>query len=455
MKRLILLLLVFYHLLASAQKDEFVKSEIIDSIFVGNNTNETFTLYLPKQFKHSELSPIVFIFEPGGRGKIGIKPFIKAAEKYGYILVCSNNSKNGPYDLNFEIANRIFSKIFSEFNIDKTRVYTAGFSGGSRLAASIAVLTNQIQGVIACGAGFSTNIGHVPYTDSFSYAAIVGDEDMNFNEMYSTKALLNRLKISNELFVYNFNHKWPSQDQILIAFDWLQLEAYKKGLIPLNEDSIKKSYTIHYQKAKKNEIDNELLSAHEGYDRILRNFKKYFILDSIEDKIKGFKKNKFYRNEKQQLQNNFKQEEVLSNKFVKRFNEDFRNKKYDIKWWESEINKLKKNIEKGIPSRKKMLNRLQYKIFALAIETVNVGKNIEHIDQSIFCHDICILIYPNYPRPYFRQIENYINKNNSMVALNYLEKLLKTGYNDIEAINNNKALKSLHSNKRFIELMKN
>ena len=102
-----------------------------------------------------------------------------------------------------------------------------------------------------------------------------------------------------------------------------------------------------------------------------------------------------------------------------------------------------------------MLNRLQYKIFALAIETVNVGKNIEHIDQRIFCHEICILIYPNYPPPYFKQIENYINKNNSRVALNYLEKLLKTGYNDIEAINNNKTLKSLHSNKRFIELMKN
>ena len=38
--------------------------------------------------------------------------------------------------------------MFSDFNIDSKRIYTAGFSGGSRLASAIAVLTDQIQGVI-------------------------------------------------------------------------------------------------------------------------------------------------------------------------------------------------------------------------------------------------------------------------------------------------------------------
>ena len=122
-------------------QQSYEKSVLIDSIPVSNAVEETFALYLPEAYDAQVLSPILFIFEPAGRGKVGINAFIEAAEAYNYILVCSNNARNGPYDRNFAIASRLFTHVFSRFNIKEKGIYLAGFSGGSRLASSIAALT--------------------------------------------------------------------------------------------------------------------------------------------------------------------------------------------------------------------------------------------------------------------------------------------------------------------------
>ena len=157
MKYFLFIILISSFCSLLGQESDFPIGEIVDSIAVSKTSNESFALYLPSNYKPNTLSPIVFIFDPAARGKIGIHPFIKAAEKYNYILICSNDSKNGPYDQNFEIASRLFDKIFSDFSINPKRIYTAGFSGGARLASRITVLNEHIQGVIACGAGIASN----------------------------------------------------------------------------------------------------------------------------------------------------------------------------------------------------------------------------------------------------------------------------------------------------------
>ena len=454
MKKLIYFLFVCYPILILGQQIELSKSEIIDSVYVSKGSKESYALYIPNQFDNSKLSPIVFIFEPMARGKIGIHPFIKAAEEYGYILVCSNNSRNGPFNQNFKIANRLFEKVFSDFSIDPKRIYTAGFSGGARLASTIAILTQQIQGVIACGAAFSSYQIGFPDTIDFSYAAIIGDEDMNLLEMYKTKDYITELKVSNQLFVYEMNHKWPSQDQTLFAFDWLEIEAYRKAIIPINKIKIKTIYTSYYEKAKKLEIDNNLLFAVDEYQRIIKTFDKYFKLDSITNTLNKLNKNKKLKKEKKELKSIFEKEIILRNMFSGRFGKDIDKKNINLKWWESEINKLKKEETSAKSNKKKMFYRLMYNIFSMAIETVNFGEGASSIDQAIFCYDICLIVYPKYKFLYYKQAENYIFKENPEKALDYLEKLISLGYNNMKAIKENKAFDSLKNNIRFIELTK-
>jgi len=437
-----------------SQKEVYVKEKIIDSVFINGNSGESFALYLPAKYDTSILSPIVFIFDPVARGKTGIHPFIKASEKYGYILVCSNDSRNGPYKSNYDIASRLFEKVQGEFMIDENRIYTAGFSGGSRLAANIAILSGTIHGVIACGAGFTSKLNLIGADISFSYASIVGDEDMNYLEMINTKEYLNKMNIPNELFVYEINHRWPSQDQILRAFDWLQLETFKKQIIAKKEQQLKKIYNDYYAYASQLNRDKKDLFALEEYERILRNFGKIYDIDSIRAIVTELENNNLVKKERKELKSIFEKEIYLNDLYTKRFYNDLRSKKRNLKWWHSEISKLYKKFEKGNSYEKKMFSRLLYKIFAMAIEIPESG-DYQNIDEAIFCYDICIFIYPKFPRPYFEQIENFIKKNNKTMALDYLEKLLNTGYDNYLSIENNKAFESIRNSDRYKKLIKN
>ena len=453
MKKVFIIWLFCLSIAGFSQQKEYEKGKIIDTVLVDKNTNESFSLYLPKIYDPSKLNPVVFIFEPMARGKTGIFPFIKASEEYGYILICSNDSKNGPYDKNYEIANKLFNKVFSTFNIDEKRIYTSGFSGGSRLASSIAILTNQIQGVIACGAGFESKDGIVATRQNFSYAAIVGDRDMNYQEMINTKNFLNKFKVSNELFIFDIKHQWPTQDQILKAFDWLQLEAIEKNILPVENEQIKKIYTTFYNSAKQYQMDDEIVLTHDEYRRIMRNFRRYYNLDSIEYSMDELSKSKLYKTEKKLLESSFEKENSITKLFINQFSTDFDRSKLNQKWWRSKIAKLHKELDNANQTEKKMLSRLLYKVFAHAIETASIGNRVQNTNQSIICYEICIMIYPKYPLPYFKQIENYMDLHDEETALAYLEKLIESGYTDLNTIYENEAIDRLKKTNKYTELI--
>jgi hypothetical protein len=40
--------------------------------------------------------PIIYLFDPLARGEVAVEAVRAAAEKFGYIVVASNNSRNGP-----------------------------------------------------------------------------------------------------------------------------------------------------------------------------------------------------------------------------------------------------------------------------------------------------------------------------------------------------------------------
>ena len=253
------------HLGLYAQNNRLEKGIVIDTVWIDKSLGESFSLYLPNKYEPEKPSPAIFIFEPMARGKTGIQPFISVAEQYGYILICSNDSKNGPYEHNFAVANKLFSKAFSTLQIDQKRIYTAGFSGGGRLASTIAIQSDKIQGVVSCGAGFNLKSRALPSAQNFSYVSIMGDEDMNYHELEFTENYLKKTQTSFELFTFDIDHRWPDQDQILLAFDWLQLEAYKNQLIEKDNAALQRIYTKFYKQAIAEQYDNKLLIASESY----------------------------------------------------------------------------------------------------------------------------------------------------------------------------------------------
>ncbi|MBW1295627.1 hypothetical protein [Aquimarina litoralis] len=394
LRLIILITIVFVNVNSFAQKYETGK--VIDSVLVSGKTQETFTLYLPNSFDATKESPIVFIFDPGAEGKRGIQPFIEASEAYGYMLVCSNHTKNGPYDRNFDITNRLFDFVFANFKIKRNEVYLSGFSGGSRLASAIAVLTNQVAGVVGCGAGFSLESSHVPSTQSFSYAGVCGDRDMNYQEMIRAKGYLMQLKFSNTLITYDGNHSWTPSKQILRAFDWLEIQAHLKGLKKKEAPEIYKSYQKICKQAQESEKKGNLLYAVENYERALLTYNSFYNLDSISDKLKAIHKSKAYKNKLKSVSQAFDKETTLTKKFTTRLFEDYKNpENIKFSWWEKELGKLKKLDKDEDPEMKKMLERLRFQVFAVAYSMNNPNLYQSNTNQKELADKIRSLIYPN------------------------------------------------------------
>jgi len=410
-------------------------------------------LYLPTSFNKDINSAIIFVFDPSGNGKRGVEVFLKSAEKFNYIIVCSNNSKNGPYQLNFDITNRLFNHVFSEFNIDSNQIYTAGFSGGSRLACTIAVLTGTVQGVIGCGAGFGMDIDKKPTFDSkFSYVGLVGDEDMNYQEMFYAREWLNKVLVDNELFTYKDEHKWPPQIQINRALIWIELQAYKRKLRPKNKELLKAMYQQNYEYVSLIERNESLLSAVNEYERLYRNYKPYFDMDSIFAKISKLKSTNDFQIELQ-IRNQIEAKEYqISETFLDRFRNEsaFGRSDDNYAWWKNELKELNNEIKKDSNYfTVKMVKRLRYRLFAVAIESSNLYSDNNDLERALYCNKLLVILNKKQPYWYFRLAQNHAKLNAYRQTLLNLEKAIRFGFKNKAAIINGKEFEKFKTKKKF------
>lgn len=457
MKFIFSLSFLLFYLPVISQELLPIKGRVVDSIAVSASQGETFALYLPKSHRPDTPASVVFIFDPAARGAAGVKPFIPAAEKYNYILICSNDSKNGPYEQNFQVVNRLLNHAFTNFNIHEKGIYTSGFSGGSRLATTIAVLTNSMQGVIGCGAGFSVNPGHFPsLNNTFSYVGLVGDRDMNYQEMQKAVGWLSSMKIENELFIYEDDHKWPPSEQLVRAFSWLELQAYKKGVKYVDHSVIRSIYTDEFDRAKALEQEGKVSHAVKEYERAIRNFTDYYDLDSIKLKIKALKKTRAYKDAIKDFKKTARLEDTLSLKYRRKYNEEVALGKIedDFVWWKKQLKKLDETyIASDSDYLQKMGKRLRYQLFALAIESFAIYVRKQEEIKAQYAAQFLEIQGPNNPYFHYRLALGFAKLGLKERSLNHLEAALINGWQRLEGLKTAEEFKVFEGDNRFTALL--
>ncbi|HKQ93218.1 MAG TPA: hypothetical protein VJZ77_21330, partial [Blastocatellia bacterium] len=86
--------LAFFSLRARAQ--ELPVGKIIERVVCLKDAGQSYALYLPSNYTTDRRWPVIYAFDPAARGLRPVERFKDAAEKYGYIIVGSNNSRNFP-----------------------------------------------------------------------------------------------------------------------------------------------------------------------------------------------------------------------------------------------------------------------------------------------------------------------------------------------------------------------
>lgn len=179
-----------------------------------------YALYLPSGYTPGSGWGVIFGFDPRARGRTPVERFQAAAEKYGYIVAGSNNSRNGSWPNSMAAAQAMARDVASRFSLDEKRVYTAGMSGGARVAMGVALGNNVIAGVIAASAGFPD--GRAAKKAPFAVFGTAGTEDFNYIEM---RDLDRTLTTPHRVAIFEGGHVWLSPELAMEAVEWMELRA--------------------------------------------------------------------------------------------------------------------------------------------------------------------------------------------------------------------------------------
>lgn len=194
--------------------------------------DQSYALYLPSGYTSDRSWPILYCFDPSAHGAVPVERLREAAERFGYILAGSNNSRNGSSETSETAARAMVRDTHRRFAINDQRIYGVGFSGGARVACALAGPWH-FAGVLAAGAGFPE--GAVPAQVPFAFYGCVGHTDMNYSEMKRTDAALAQLQVPHRLTTFDGGHEWIPSTLTLDALSWLELQAMRSGRRPRDD----------------------------------------------------------------------------------------------------------------------------------------------------------------------------------------------------------------------------
>jgi len=207
--------------------------QIVDEVKCAADPSQSYALYLPSNYSPDRAWSLLVGFHPAARGRAMVDTYRAAAEKYGYIVAGSNNSRNGPWQVSAASVQAMSADLGQRFQIDPKRFYLAGLSGGARVAMGVAAGTKAIAGVIASSAGYPDS--QPRKTLPFAVFGTAGTEDFNYIEM----RLLDRaLTTPHRVVVFEGGHTLPPPPVALEAIEWLELQAMKSGARPRDEPLI-------------------------------------------------------------------------------------------------------------------------------------------------------------------------------------------------------------------------
>jgi tetratricopeptide (TPR) repeat protein len=273
----------------------FETGKIIAKVICRHDASQSYALFLPSRYTPEKKWPVIYAFDPAGRGVIPLQGFEQAAEDYGYIVVCSYNSRNGPTEPVLAAIKAIWQDTLARLAIDRSRIYAAGFSGGARVSTFFPLVINQpVQGIIGCGAGLSPGLQpeHLKFT---AYYGIVGIFDFNYREVLSLGPLLDKAGIINHIEVFNGIHQWPPQEFCTRAVEWLEIQAMKQQLKEQDPTLIDKIYQEELARAHKCETKGDLFFAVNTYEAILSAFKDLEDPAGPREKLSRLKQDKAFK----------------------------------------------------------------------------------------------------------------------------------------------------------------
>jgi tetratricopeptide (TPR) repeat protein len=277
---------------------ELEKGKVLPKVICQDNPGNSYALFLPPAYSAEKRWPILYALDPGGRGHVPVDLFRQAAEKYNFILVGSNNSRNGPWQDVIQSLIALWNDTNERFSIDKKRIYVTGFSGGSRAASIFArVIMHPVAGIIGCGAGLAKSLIKPEQIPPAYYLGIVGIKDFNYREMMLLHDQFEIHNVPYRFLVHRGEHDWPGEDICQRAIEWMEVIAIQNDIRARDGTLIDTVFEKEKQDAQRLESAGEWSQALSIYELLAETFSAWKDTGPVRNKIQIIQKSEEYRND--------------------------------------------------------------------------------------------------------------------------------------------------------------
>ncbi|HNW98630.1 MAG TPA: hypothetical protein PKK00_09505 [Bacteroidales bacterium] len=421
-----------------------VKGKVTDVIKCRYDVTQSYALYLPSNYDKNKKWPVVYMFDPHAKGAYPLTKYSAIAEKFGYILIGSNNSQNG---VQFNVIKNFFDTLYSDshrkFSIDDNFIYAAGFSGGSRVASNLAVY-GKIKSVIACGAGMS---GNEVNSANFGYYGIAGNEDFNQNEMFALKEILPQKSIPYCFDTFDGKHEWPPDSIMEQAFLWLKLQAVKNKLIIADTTEINPVF----KKWEKEFIElksKNICKAYQLCEKMISFFDGIKDVSAYKKSLEELKKNPSYIAAIQKQKTISEKEIKLQSDYAVAIGEK------DTLWWKKQVTLINQQIKTNADKDERvMYKRLLNYLSLVAYMNTNNAMKMNDYETAYRYVIIYSLVDPeNTDCAYFKTVI-LMKKGKIPEALLSLENAARLGFSDAGKLESDTIMDRLRTQEKYSKII--
>jgi predicted esterase len=447
---------------AITQTDSIPRGQIVERVDALNDAAQSYALYLPLNYTPDRKWPVLYAFDPGARGRAPVERFKEAAEKYGWIVVGSNNSRNGPWELAVNAWNAMLTDIHKRLAIDDERSYATGFSGGARAAVRIAAACKCLAGVIANGAGFPVGLTPSPQMH-FVFFGAAGVDDFNYPELKSLEESLTKAGMVHRVQTFAGRHEWPPVSVATAAVEWMELQAMKAGKRTRNDGFINATWQQLLDVARTLEEAKQYSEAYELYADLAASFKGLRDVAEIETKVKQLGESRevkaAVREEQAQIKKQRELEVRLNSLIGGRDGGPAVNQSEDAfdsgNLLPKILNDLRKQSKEATDSsQRRVARRVLDGLFVSLIEQgIGLLQTEKNYSESIKPLNLATEVNPDRPGAYFYLACAYAGNRDKKKAFQSLNTAIEKGFSDASMITANKAFDSLRNEPEYQEIM--
>jgi predicted esterase len=439
----------------AAQSDTLTTGAIIERVVCRADASQSYALFLPASYTPQKHWPIIYCFDPVARGRVPLERFKAAAEKYGVIVAGSNNSRNGASDVSVAV-NAMFNDTRERLAIDNRRVYTAGFSGGGRVANAVALaFGDAVAGVVACGGGFPPT-ATPSKAATFALFATAGTEDFNYPEMRNLARTFDRLGLVSHFATFEGGHDWLTPALADEAIAWLELQAMKANRRARDETFITEVFNQNVSRARAAEAEGKSYEAYIRLADIASDFKGLREVAEFEKRVAELKEDKVIRQaikqeDEQERDQQMRAKELYAFKEAMRNNDERPLAYADL---QKSLAALKKKSDAPPSSSERLAARRAINQFVASLsEEADALSRRKQYGAAADNFALMALILPNNPRVFYNLACAYALNRDRSRALDALKRAVEKGFKDAATLERDKDLDALRDDPAYKQIV--